>query len=182
MGEPSARRCHWLIRKIEAWLGLTSYSLGLRTNQLSSIPGKNAPPTQFSSAAWSRPQGVGFFGGAGRSFGSLEAGHAPLLKLPSFHCRSSAYWTAVNVSQDLRPPALVAADTGRRGAPGVPSSSLGSLELSSISSSPISNGMLAPAPAERLLSEGGLRSRSDTRARFAPPGAPGSASSAQFQR
>src|SRR5689334_10037681 len=116
--------------------------------------------------------------GAGRSAGLLDAGQPVLSKLPSIHCRNAAYCTAVTVSHVFAPGW---AEGGRRGAPasGLLSSSSGGLEFSSISSSPMSAGMLAGDPAVRLVSDGGRRRKSSTRLRSFRRGAELSESFAQ---
>src|SRR5256885_316035 len=63
---------------------------GCRINQPASIPGKKAPPTQFSSAARSSPSGV--MGATGGTGGGVETG---AMKLPSNQRLSNAYWVGV---------------------------------------------------------------------------------------
>ena len=60
--------------------------VGFRITQLTSMPGKNGPPTQSSSAARSRSSGVLAVGVVGMDGGELPSG----TKLPAAHCANIA--------------------------------------------------------------------------------------------
>src|SRR5581483_2512754 len=71
--------------------------VGFRIIQLTSIPGKNGPPTPFSSAARSRPSGVIAGGAVGMEGGEVPSG----LNLRAAHWANIAYWVRVRENKRL---------------------------------------------------------------------------------